>query len=90
MARPDLVKLVLKQVKEQGLLETAQRVFNKLGADAAMGYSSAGVVVEVADDISEFRVGDRVACAGGGYASHAELVVVPKKIWLPKCQIMYR
>ncbi|PIO49251.1 MAG: oxidoreductase [[Chlorobium] sp. 445] len=80
MARPDLVKLVLKQVKEQGLLETAQRVFNKLGADAAMGYSSAGVVVEVADDISEFRVGDRVACAGGGYASHAELVVVPKNL----------
>ncbi|MFN3385672.1 MAG: bi-domain-containing oxidoreductase [Candidatus Thermochlorobacter sp.] len=80
MARPDLVKLVLKQVKEQGLLETAQRVFNKLGADSAMGYSSAGVVVEVADDISEFRVGDRVACAGGGYASHAELVVVPKNL----------
>jgi predicted dehydrogenase/threonine dehydrogenase-like Zn-dependent dehydrogenase len=80
MARPDLVKLVLKQVKEQGLLETANRVLNKLSTDSAMGYSSAGVVVEVADDVSEFCVGDRVACAGGGYASHAELVVVPKNL----------
>lgn len=80
MARPDLVRLVLKQVKEQGLLDTASRVLTKLGTDSAMGYSSAGVVVEVADDVSEFRVGDKVACAGGGYASHAELVVVPKNL----------
>ncbi|MCS7013422.1 MAG: bi-domain-containing oxidoreductase [Chloroherpetonaceae bacterium] len=80
MARPDLVRLVLKQIKEQGLLDTASRVLNKLGTDSAMGYSSAGVVVEVADDVSEFRVGDKVACAGGGYASHAELVVVPKNL----------
>jgi polar amino acid transport system substrate-binding protein len=80
MARPDLVKLVLKQVKEQGLLDTANRVLNKLSTDSAMGYSSAGVVVEIADDVSEFRVGDQVACAGGGYASHAELIVVPKNL----------
>jgi polar amino acid transport system substrate-binding protein len=80
MARPDLIKLVLKQVKEQGLLDTANRVLNKLSTDSAMGYSSAGVVVEIADDVSEFRVGDQVACAGGGYASHAELIVVPKNL----------
>jgi len=80
MARPDLVKLVLKQVKEQGLLDTAARVMNKLGTDSAMGYSSAGVVMEISDDVSEFRVGERVACAGGGYASHAEFIVVPKNL----------
>lgn len=79
-SRPDLVKLVLKQVKEQGLLETMERVFNKLDSDAAMGYSSAGVVLEVASDVADVRVGDLVACAGAGYASHAEIIVVPKNL----------
>lgn len=79
-SRPDLVKLVLKQLKEQGLIETMERVFNKLDSDSAMGYSSAGVVIEVASDVAEFRVGDLVACAGGGYASHAEIVAVPKRL----------
>ncbi len=79
-ARPDLVKLVLKQIKEQGLLETMERAFNKLDSDAAMGYSSAGVVLEVASDVASVRVGDLVACAGAGYASHAEIIVVPKNL----------
>ncbi|ACF13371.1 oxidoreductase domain protein [Chloroherpeton thalassium ATCC 35110] len=87
MARPDQVQQVLKQMKEMGVVSTLERAFNKLNTDSAMGYSSAGTVVEVADDISEFRVGDRVACAGGGYASHAEFVVVPKNLCakIPDC-----
>jgi predicted dehydrogenase len=80
LAHPEQVRLVLKQVKENGLLQTAEKVFNKLNTDSAMGYSTSGVVVEVASDVSEFRVGDRVACAGAGYASHAEFVVVPKNL----------
>jgi NADPH:quinone reductase-like Zn-dependent oxidoreductase len=34
-------------------------------------------VVEVGDDVSDLAVGDRVACAGGGYAVHAEFIRVP-------------
>jgi hypothetical protein len=38
----------------------------------------AGHVVAVAEDAGDwFRVGDRVACAGQGIASHAEMVCVP-------------
>ncbi|NTV47700.1 MAG: Gfo/Idh/MocA family oxidoreductase, partial [Chlorobiales bacterium] len=80
MAQPEQVRLVLKQMKETGIQTTLERAFNKLNTDSAMGYSSAGVVVEVADDVSEFRVGDKVACAGAGYASHAEFIVVPKNL----------
>ncbi|MBC8044938.1 MAG: bi-domain-containing oxidoreductase [Rhizobacter sp.] len=80
LARPDQVQLVLKQMRETGVLPTLERAFNKLNTDSAMGYASAGIVVEVADDVSEFRVGDKVACAGAGYASHAEFVVVPKNL----------
>jgi len=31
-------------------------------------------------DDRNFRVGDRVACTGSGYASHAEMVVVPPNL----------
>src|SRR5207253_6432670 len=35
---------------------------------------------EVGEGVSEFREGDRVACAGVGYASHAEVLSVPKNL----------
>ena len=36
--------------------------------------------MEVGADVKEFKVGDRVACAGGGYASHAEVIFVSKNL----------
>ena len=38
------------------------------------------IVSAVAEDVSEFQVGDRVACAGVGFASHAEVLSVPKNL----------
>ncbi|MGB7641244.1 MAG: bi-domain-containing oxidoreductase, partial [Terriglobales bacterium] len=43
-----------------------------------VGYSSAGIVVAVGDGISDISAGDRVACAGAGYAVHGELACVPR------------
>jgi predicted dehydrogenase/threonine dehydrogenase-like Zn-dependent dehydrogenase len=45
-----------------------------------LGYSCAGDVIQVAPDVPEFRVGDRVACAGLGYANHAEVNYVPRNL----------
>src|SRR6185436_18450409 len=39
-----------------------------------------GVVVDIGDETSGFRLGDRVACAGVGYASHAEVLSVPMNL----------
>ena len=78
--RPDLVGKVFEKVKSEGLLSTVRSVREKLDESHALGYSAAGVVVEVGEDVSEFRAGDRVACAGTGYAAHAELLSVPKNL----------
>ena len=78
--RPDLVRKVVEKVRSEGLLNTLQSVREKLDESHALGYSAAGVVIEVGEDVTEFRVGDRVACAGTGYATHAELLSVPKNL----------
>ena len=76
--RPDLVKQVRDNVKREGLRATWEKVRTRLDNYAQLGYSSAGVVLESA--VAEFKPGDRVACAGAGYASHAEIVFVPKNL----------
>jgi predicted dehydrogenase/threonine dehydrogenase-like Zn-dependent dehydrogenase len=78
--RPDLVRKVVEKVKSEGLLSTLQSVREKLDESHALGYSASGIVVEVGEDVTEFRAGERVACAGTGYAAHAELLSVPKNL----------
>jgi predicted dehydrogenase/threonine dehydrogenase-like Zn-dependent dehydrogenase len=78
--RPDLVKAVIAKVKNEGIFNTFASVRDKMAASQAMGYSAAGIVSAVADDVAEFQIGDRVACAGVGFASHAEVLSVPKNL----------
>jgi len=75
--RPQQVKQVLDVLKKQGPIQTYRAVMKKLDAYSPLGYSSAGEVIEVGFDVTEFAVGDKVACAGIGYANHAEIVCVP-------------
>jgi polar amino acid transport system substrate-binding protein len=78
--RPDLVKAVVSKVKTDGLLNTFASVRDKMAASTTLGYSAAGIVTAVAEDVSDFQIGDRVACAGVGFASHAEVLSVPKNL----------
>jgi polar amino acid transport system substrate-binding protein len=78
--RPDLVKAVVAKVKNEGILNTFASVRDKMAASQALGYSAAGIVAAVAGDVTEFQIGDRVACAGVGFASHAEVLSVPKNL----------
>jgi threonine dehydrogenase-like Zn-dependent dehydrogenase len=47
------------------------------------GYANAGDVVAIGEGVTRFRVGDRVACMGGGYALHATEAVVPQNLAIP-------
>lgn len=77
-SRPDLVRQVLDNYNREGLMATYKKVRERLDNFKELGYSSAGVVIESAVD--EIKVGDRVACAGVGYASHAGIVSVPRNL----------
>lgn len=75
--RPQQVKQVIDTFKKLGPVQTYRAVMKKLDAYSPLGYSSAGEVIEVGEGVTEFKVGDRVACAGAGYANHAEIIAVP-------------
>lgn len=75
--RPQQVKQVIDTLKKQGPVQTYRAVMKKLDAYSPLGYSCAGEVIEVGEGVTEFEVGDKVACAGAGYANHAEIVAVP-------------
>jgi predicted dehydrogenase/threonine dehydrogenase-like Zn-dependent dehydrogenase len=77
---PDLVKKILEQVVQLGLVTTYKRVQSRLESLASLGYSASGEVVAVGKGIDDLAVGTPVACAGAGYASHAEYLLIPRNL----------
>lgn len=77
---PNLLRLGLDAVKRNGLKKTLELVRGMQESETAFGYSLSGTVVAVGEDVTEFQVGDLVACAGAGKANHAEFVSVPKNL----------
>ena len=77
--QPEKVAMVLDKVRTDGLLPAIDAVTSKLNQPLPMGYSNVGVVEEVGDGVTEFKVGDRVVSNG----RHAEVVCVPKNLVAP-------
>jgi predicted dehydrogenase/threonine dehydrogenase-like Zn-dependent dehydrogenase len=78
--RPDLVRQVVEKARREGMGPTIQAVMSRLDAPVPLGYASAGVVMAVGEGVEEFQPGDAVACAGAGYAVHAEIVAIPRNL----------
>lgn len=82
-ARPDLVRQVVDKARKEGLRSTVDTVRAKLDDDLLLGYSGAGVITELGSLVRGLRVGQLVATAGGGYASHAHYQTVPQTLVAP-------
>ena len=76
-ARPDQVRQVVDKARRDGVKATADAVRTRLDQPGALGYSAAGVVTAVGARVQDLAPGDRVACGGGDYAVHADVVHVP-------------
>ncbi|NHK32397.1 MAG: zinc-binding dehydrogenase [Asgard group archaeon] len=70
-----------EMVKNKGLKQTL-KIVKDTGEIflVPLGYSSAGKVISVGKNVTNFSKGDLIACAGGGFATHAEIVCVPKNL----------
>ena len=83
-ARPDLIRRTIGKARRDGFAEAARAVMARLDEPLPLGYSAAGVVVEVGAGLEgRYRPGRRVALAGAGLANHAELNVVPANLAVP-------
>ena len=77
-ARPDLVRDVMSKIRRDGVFSAVSAVRSRLDVPTALGYSSAGTVVAASPGVTGIHVGDRVACAGAGFAVHAEFACMPR------------
>ena len=76
-ARPDLARQVVRKARADGVAAATRAVRGRLAADVPLGYSAAGVVIEVGDAVDDIRVGQLVATGGASKANHAEFQAVP-------------
>ena len=88
--RPEQAKQVIELLKQQGPIQTYRAVMKRLEAYSPLGYSCAGKIIDVGPEVQGFSVGDLVACGGGGYANHAEIVSVPANLCVKLARAMSR
>ncbi len=75
-SRPDQVRQVVEKLRQEGVLETLEKVRGRLAEPMALGYSSSGIVLACGDGVQELKPGDRVASNG----PHAGVVSVPRHL----------
>ncbi len=77
---PDIRQSVVDMLVQDGVSKTSDRVQYEMTKWTPLGYSGAGIAIEVGANIDGIRVGDRVAYAGQG---HAEIIRAAKNLCVP-------
>lgn len=80
VSKPKLLSTAFELVKHKSLMHVLFKLKEKNLEYKAYGYSASGIVIAVGSKIKNLKVGDNVACAGGGFAFHAEVIVVPENL----------
>jgi predicted dehydrogenase/threonine dehydrogenase-like Zn-dependent dehydrogenase len=80
ISRPDIVTRVVDFARNNGIKAAYNKVQSRLETLSPMGYSCSGLVIGVGEGVTEFQIGDRVACAGAGHANHSEINCVPSNL----------
>ncbi|MDO9578420.1 MAG: bi-domain-containing oxidoreductase [Candidatus Cloacimonadales bacterium] len=78
--KPVILKRAFDKIQDMGFRKYYQLVKEDLGKSSPSGYSLSGIVIGLGQDTGDFKIGDKVAAAGGVVASHAEIASVPKNL----------
>ncbi len=81
--RPERAAKAWESLKVRGITRTMDLIKEKMESLEPLGYSCAGKVIAVGANVLKFKIGDRVACGGAGWANHAEIVSVPENLAAP-------
>lgn len=79
MEQPEKVKKALNMLKNEGFNAVLNKVTD-MESGKPIGYSASGLVIGLGKNIKDFKIGDKVACAGAGIANHAEYIDVPRNL----------
>lgn len=77
---------VIKSIRNNGFQKTIQTISDKIKPSedslqiTPLGYSNSGVIIGKGRLVEDFNIGDKVACAGAGFAVHAEYTTIPSNL----------
>ncbi|MFB6320384.1 Gfo/Idh/MocA family oxidoreductase [Saccharicrinis sp. FJH54] len=80
LKQPQKIKDGIELLKVNGINKTIGIIKGIQEGGLQTGYSAAGIIIAIGDDIEGFAIGDRVAASGGGFANHAEYISVPENL----------
>lgn len=79
MKQPEKVKKAINMFKNQGF-DSVLGKMKEIEAPKFTGYSASGIVIGLGKNVLDLKIGNKVACAGAGFANHAEYIDVPRNL----------
>ncbi len=80
LRHPSLLLKASRRIAQKGPTKTLQQVRESISSLRPLGYSTAGIVIAVGSNVGDINAGDMVACGGGQFAYHAEVVAVSRNL----------